>query len=88
MKAKLIQCKEILVQYIDTIMYDFDAIEYLIDTIDYLLQGVLPCNTSILPIIIEDVMIASTYHKSKELLNVAGLLQSILEDLNKCTVSE
>ena len=81
MKRKLIQIKEILVNYIHIVEYDIDSIEYLIDTIDYLLQDKIPCTYSIINVIMEDVMIASTYHKSKELLDVVSILKDICDSL-------
>lgn len=80
-KSKLIRIKEILVDYIDIVEFDYDAIEYLIDTIDYLVQGKIPCNSSIINIILEDVMLAGSFHKCKSLLKVSGILKEILEVL-------
>lgn len=80
-KGKLIKIKEILVDYIDIVEFDYDSIEYLIDTIDYLVQGKIPCNSSIMNIILEDVMLAGSFHKSKSLLKVSCILKEILEVL-------
>lgn len=83
---QLIRAKEILVQYLEYVEFDFDSIEYLLDSIDYLLQGKIPCNSTILNILIEDVLIAGTYHKSKDLLEVAYQLKNLSEELSQCTI--
>ena len=82
MKSKLVKCKEILVKYIETLEYDVDAIEYLIDSIEYLLIGIIPCNETILNVIIEDTMVASSVQRSKELLEVVSLLNQVKEQAN------
>lgn len=87
MKSKLIKAKEILVRYIETIEYDIDAIEYLIDTIDYLLQGRIPFTQEVIDILLEEVLIVSTYHKSTELLDVVSIFTNISKELS-CIKSE
>lgn len=83
---QLIRAKEILVQYLEYVDFDFDSIEYLLDSIDYLLQGKIPCTVTILDILIEDVLVAGTYHKSKDLLEVAYQLKSLSEELTRCII--
>lgn len=87
MKTKLIKIKEILVNYVDIVDYDRDSIEYLIDTVDYLLQDRIPLTKAVLDVIIEDVMIASTYHKSKELLEVVSILTELSKEIT-CLLPE
>ena len=84
MKSKIAKCKGILVNYLQKVEYDFDAIEYLVDSMDYLLQEKIPCKPAVLEILIEDVLIASTYHKSKDLLEVAALLRLVEEEASTC----
>lgn len=86
--TQLIKAKEILVKYLEYVEFDFDSIEYLLDSIDYMLQKRIPCNPTILNILIEDILIAGTYHKSKDLLTVASLLKDLCEELEQCTISQ
>ena len=67
--------------------YDLETIEYLIDTIDYLLQGRIPCTKSIISVVIDDVMLASSFQKSTELLEVVSILNDIKESCS-CLLSE
>lgn len=92
MKRQLIRIKEILVNYNHLMSYELDAydletIEYLIDTIDYLLQGRIPCTKSIISVVIDDVMLASSFQKSTELLEVVSILNDIKESCS-CLLSE
>ena len=83
---QLVRAKEILVQYLEYVEFDYDSIEYFLDSIDYLLQNRIPCTSSILSILIEDMLIAWTYHRGKELLQVVSLLKELKEELEKCTI--
>ena len=92
MKSKLVKIKEILVNYMDIMenhldYCDLDSVEYLLDTIDYLLQERIPCTKNIISVVIEDVMLASSYQRSKELLEVVSILNNIKEECS-CILSE
>ena len=87
MYNKLMKIKEVLVEYTDNVNYkDPDSIEYLIDTIDYLCGGKVPCTPDIINILIEEVMVCNTYHKTPYLNKVVGLFYDILKELNLCTI--
>ena len=86
--SKLISAKEILVQYssqIDDFTNNYDAIEYLIDTIDYLTLGKIPCNYEVLSVILEDILVTNSYHKSNELTKVAVLISDVIKEVEICT---
>lgn len=71
----LIEAKTFLIGYLNKYDCDFDNIEYLIDTLDYFILGKVPCTVENLDIVIEDVLVTSSYHRNSELLQVVSLLR-------------
>lgn len=87
MHFKLIEAKEILVNYatkLSTDTYGYESLDYLIDTIDYLTIGKIPCNEEILNIILEDILVCNCYEKTTELTRVACLITDVIKELSVC----
>ena len=79
--ANLVHAKSILINYLENNICDEDAIEYLIETIDYLINGKIPLEDEILRIIIEEIVVTSTFNKSTDILKVVGLVNEVRKEV-------
>ena len=79
--ANLVHAKTILINYLEHNVCDEEAIEYLIDTIDYLINGKIPLEDEILKVIIEEIVVTSTFNKSNDILKVVGLVNEARKEV-------
>lgn len=79
--ANLVHAKTILINYLEHNVCDEEAIEYLIDTIDYLINGKIPLEDEILKVIIEEIVVTSTFNKSDDTLKVVGLVNEARKEV-------
>lgn len=79
--ANLVHAKSILINYLEHNVCDEEAIEYLIETIDYLINDKVPLEDEILKIIIEEIVVTSTFNKSTDILKVVGLINEARKEV-------
>ena len=84
-RGLLVEAKGILVDCLQNIKWDEDSVEYLIDSIDYLLNSQIPLTHEVVDILLQDILITSTYHKKSRLIEVVKIFYKILEML-PCTI--
>lgn len=84
-RGLLVEAKGILVECLQKIEWDHDSVEYLIDSIDYLLNDQIPLTPEVIDILLQDILITSTYHKKSRLIEVVKIFYKILEML-PCTI--
>ena len=74
---KFVTVKGILQKYLKEDILDKEEIEYILKVVDYILNGTLKLDEVVLDTLCEQVLVASTYHKSTALLDVYSVLQSV-----------